>query len=121
MNKIRNETKLVLGKDEYILRPTFDCMVAIEEATGKALPSFVHAIFTQTVGVKDTVIIIVEGTKAAGKAMSASEASELIQEYGILQVQEGLTDFLTTALYGGKMFEAESKKKLTTKKKRQMK
>lgn len=114
MKNIRNTPVLQVGDKRILLKPSIACMADIENKTGKSMPSFVPLIAASQLGVNDTITIITEGSKAAGNEMSQQDIEELIGDYGVLVVQEALADFLGIAMYGGKTFDKESKKKVKT-------
>ena len=111
MNKLRNETQFTIGDESHLMRPTFDCMIGIEERTGKTIPSFQQLIMSQTFSVTDTVAVLVEGTKTNEEPLAEADAQLLIETHGILEVQEALYDFIVTMLRGGPAFEESAKKK----------
>ena len=113
---IRNTPVLEVGDKSILLKPSIGCMADIEDKTGKTITSFVQLIAEAQLSLNDTITIITEGSKAAGNEMSRNDIEELIGDYGVLIVQEALVDFLGVAMYGGKTFDKESKKKVKAEK-----
>lgn len=110
-NALRNETVLEVGATSYKMRPTFAAMAEIESKTNKSMLELTESVVQRSMTIAQTIAIIEEGTKAAGEPLNKSDIIQLIEDYGILPLQHGLSEFLTIALYGGEKFEEDSKKK----------
>lgn len=108
---LKNETTLKLGGTELVMRPTMGCIMNIEKLTGKDIVQHVNDVQTMQIGMADIVTILVEGTKAAGSAVSMETITVLYDEFGKVPIQEQLVEFLTGALYGGPAYEEFAKKK----------
>lgn len=111
MNKLKNEAEVRLGAETYILRPTFANLIAIEGKTKKSLVQLVNATVSNAMPIEDTIAVLVEGSKGTEKPLVRTDVITILDEHGIVPVQMALGDFFAKALYGGKAFEDDTKKK----------
>lgn len=109
---LKNEVTIEIGGREITLRPSFGCMTAIEQKAKKSLLNIIEDANNGKGFIADMVIVIREGTRAAGQTMKDEEIQELLETAGILTVQMALVPFFVMSLYGGKQLEAQQKKTL---------
>lgn len=83
-NETRGEVALDLSGKEYVLRPTYAAIAAIEQKTGKGLLALAREAGAGDLALHDTAIIATECIKAHGKhtgdAMMAAYQAEKIAE-----------------------------------------
>lgn len=99
MNKYRGEVSIKLGEREYVLRPTFEALVEIEERLGSGLVLIARRFANREFGIRDVACIIAAGIKGAGGKVPEN-IGELIAKAGILPYAETIVLFLTGALSG---------------------
>jgi hypothetical protein len=58
VNKARGEVELEVGGRSYVLRPSFETLSAIEDATGKGAMDLILSIRSTTITMKDIVVIL---------------------------------------------------------------
>lgn len=100
-NKFKNEATFNLGEYKFTMRPTFNCLVEIEDRTGKGILEFVQSVPRGKASTRDTMIVVQEGARAAGTHLTDKEVQAIIEKNGLVRVQEALADFAAIALYGG--------------------
>lgn len=112
-NPLRNEVLFELGDTKLTLRPTFECLIEIEDqllAQGryKTLIEFVNSVGSQSASIKESIIILREASLAGGNPITEKEIVALVEKHGIVPIQMSLAEFLSKALYGGPQLTAEA-------------
>lgn len=107
----RNEVSITIGDKAISLRATFRCLANIEDKTGKPFTQIVQDAAEGKFRITDIVTILKEASKAAEQPLTEQEVDELLEQHGVLGMAQGLTQFLTIALYGGEDKLATSEKK----------
>lgn len=100
MNKLKSEVEVVLGDVKFVLRPTFEALVAIESNTGKSILRLIQEMSVADGKLVDLFHVLKEGSKAAGKELDDNVIKELILKNGIPAVQAQLVTFFENALHG---------------------
>lgn len=95
---------------EYTLRPSFGCMIAIEQRAKKSMLKIIQEFNDGNGGLNDMITILKEGTRAAGKIIKDEEIEALFDAEGVVAIQVQLADFFVAAMYGGKVAEKQSPK-----------
>jgi hypothetical protein len=109
-NPHRGEISVTLGGADYVLRPTFEAMVAIEEQIG-SLIDLAAQVESKASGltIKQLSVIVGECIKAHGRETGnkltagtrAEVVAKMIYETGLLKVYPVLGPLLTAMLTGG--------------------
>lgn len=100
---LKNEVMVKGAGLEYTLRPSFGCLMGIEERSKKSLMKIIEEFQNGQGALNDLIAILKEGTKAAGRIITDKEIEKLFEEEGIVSVQVQLADFFVKAMYGGKI------------------
>jgi hypothetical protein len=95
---------------EYTLRPSFSCMMAIEQRTKKSLLKIIEEFQAANASLADMIAILKEGSRAAGKIMTDKQIEDLFDSEGVVSVQVQLAEFFVAAMYGGKVQQEQSPK-----------
>lgn len=98
-NPMRGEVELKLGEKAFLLRPTFEALVRIEQELG-SLFSIVERATTGNVTLKDIVTVIWSCAEAGGSDLEREEFGRLIAESGVAQATSAFRSILTIALAG---------------------
>ncbi|MGE0270297.1 MAG: gene transfer agent family protein [Alphaproteobacteria bacterium] len=99
MNKYRGEVSIDLGGREYILRPTFEVLVEIEERLGIGLLAIARKFMNREYGIRDVSIIIAAGIKGGGQKIPEN-LGEVLATTGVLPFHEKLEKFIAGSLSG---------------------
>lgn len=110
-NRFRNESTIELLGDKYTLRATFDAMATIESRIGRSFLDLAQSVADGHITIKEIMVIVSEGSKAAGKEVSIATIKEAIERQGMLFIGQQMSDFIMTAVYGGEKREEAIKKK----------
>jgi len=89
-NAERGEVVVKLGSEEWVVRPSFDFICGVEEATGRSILELVENI--RSIRLTDIVLIIHEGIKSTKPALPPTKAV-----VGALAVKAGVTKLLPVA------------------------
>lgn len=68
-NAVRGEFSLPLGGKVYVLRPSYEAIVAIEEQTGKGLLQLFNDAAGAALTLRETGIVVSEFIRAQGRAV----------------------------------------------------
>lgn len=119
-NAHRGEIAIRLDAD-YVLRPDFEAVAAIDEQLGSVLDAARDAAGGK-ISYRVAAVVICEGLKASGRAsgdralqaVNLRRVQELIFDVGLLTVLEPVSRFLVAAVMGGvEPGEAEAEAKAT--------
>jgi hypothetical protein len=107
-NPHRGEVTVKLDAD-YVLRPDFEAVAAIDEQLGSIIDVTRRALAENSLSFREVSVIILEGMKAHGRAANDPTAraftlkrvQHLVFEAGILSVIGPVIQFLSNALIGG--------------------
>ena len=118
-NGKRGEVSLTLDGKDYVLRPSFEAILEIEDATGKGLVEIVRAALQQRLTISEIGTVTAALMRAWGrevddlgaKAASADKVARLIFECdnGAAAVQAAIAQLLTIAAGGGVTASGEVK------------
>lgn len=100
-NPHRGEVSVPLKAGAVILRPTWDCISAIEGGCGLGLYNLARKLAGGHISLIDLSVIISAGATAAGRKMSGAEAMELVMATGIMPIYPAVLAFVTNAVTGG--------------------
>lgn len=107
-NKYRNEYKIELGEGEYVLRPTVDVLVQIEEYFGQSIIEILNRFaHSHDLKLKDLHFIVSKGLEGSQQEYDDDFLWEDIEIAGINKVRDSLTQFFTYALDGGEKIKKE--------------
>jgi hypothetical protein len=95
---------------EYTLRPSFGCLISIENRAKKSMLKMVEEFQAGHGTLADMICILKEGSRAAGSIMTDKQIESLIEEEGLITVQIQLAQFFVKGMYGGKVNEDQSPK-----------
>jgi hypothetical protein len=101
MNPQRGEVTITLQGQEFVLRPSYEALVGIEQMTGDTVVSVARRVTSASYGIADAVAIVTAGLKAAGAPATPKKVGEMIFATGLLDISGPLTAFMTNALTGG--------------------
>ena len=124
----RGEVTITLDGAEYVMRPTYEAIQAIEEKTGMGLLGLLNLIGNGEMSQKKLAVIVTELIKAWGKAggesadpirrgaagSNADKIAHLIYEAGVSTAMGRVSVVLVGALSGGVTASGEWKPALTT-------
>ncbi len=107
-NAHRGEIKVRLDAD-YVLRPDFEAMAAIDDQLGSIIDVTRKALTSQSLSFREISVIVCEGIRAHGRAtdsralqcVNLSRVQQLVYEAGLLSLIEPVLQFLTAAVTGG--------------------
>lgn len=108
-NEVRGEVDLLLEGERFVLRPSYGAIIEVEALTGKGLVDLAGMAQDGKLSLGDSARIVTCLIKAWGKstdnriaqAVNADRIGELIQEFGLMQVQLRLALVLGLAATGG--------------------
>ncbi len=102
LNRERGEVALVIGSKSYILRPTFDTLIAIEEVTDKGAIELLQGIQTQTLKFGDMVKALWVAAKRNKSNLDVPSMEKLgvalQKDIGMVQAARVLLNFLGNAV-----------------------
>lgn len=98
-NPLRGEVEFVLGDETFILRPTFEALVRVEQKLG-GLFSIVDRATNGQVTLDDIVTVIWSCAQAGGSPLDREAIGQLIAENGVAQATSAFRTVLTVALAG---------------------
>lgn len=81
----RGEVKIELEGRTLLMRPTFECLVQIEQATGRPIMDVVRRFADHRFGVTDVTAVIAAGLKGAGAPVTDERVAEMVFNTGFLQ------------------------------------
>ena len=99
VNPLRGEVELTLGEQVFLLRPTFEALVSIEQELG-SLFSVVERATKGSVTLNDIVAVIWSCAQAGGSELKREEFGRLIVQNGVAQATTAFRSVLTIALAG---------------------
>lgn len=108
---LKNDTTIRGMGQEWVLRPTFGCLMGIENKTKKSILTIIQEFTDGKGNISDLVSILKEGTKAAGNVISDKQIENLFESEGIMTIQKQLGEFFVLCMYGGQVQMEQSKKK----------
>ncbi len=112
-SKARGEVELKLDGRTYVLRPSFEIMSAIEDATEKGTIELLTQIQNQTVKMKDVVASLwIAAKRSKNRDVPTIErfGENIRSEFGLVEAWRVLRDFLGVAVSTDKQLEeAEAK------------
>jgi hypothetical protein len=97
-NKYVGETKVKLGDIEKTMRPTINCMIAIESELGKGILEVINDLSAGKVSFKAIESVVYNGLKAYGYDTPRHEVGELIMREGLVNVAHSVVTFLMASL-----------------------
>lgn len=108
-NELRGEVDVELEGERFVLRPSYEAVVACERLTGKGLLALATAAADSEMSAGDAAIVTTELIKSWAKAegnvqlqtINATRIGELIHEFGLMQVVLRLALALSRAATGG--------------------
>jgi hypothetical protein len=108
-----------LGGADYVLRPSYEALEAIEDKLGRSLVELASQAYRGSLTLKDLAIIVVELMKAHGRAepdagpsyreAKAEKIGRLILEEGQPSITARVAVLLTGAITGGYTATGEAK------------
>lgn len=111
-NKQRNELVIKLGDKEFLVKPTFNFIVAIEEYFDLPMTSIVlDRLRSGRVKAHELATIVAAGVEGAGGKVDLEEIQEAIFDAGTLRATESISELLVTCFSGPKINKQDDKKK----------
>lgn len=107
---MKNDVTVKGAGVEYTLRPSFGCLMSIEQRAKKSMLKIVEEFQAGHGSMSDMIAILKEGSRAAGAIMTDAQIETLIEEEGLVSVQVQLAQFFVKGMYGGKVHENQSPK-----------
>jgi len=118
-NAVRGEVALTLDGEEFVLRPTYDAIVAFEDATGRGLVTLAQSASDGSMRLPEAAAIVTACVRAWGqvtgntgaRGVNAKRIGELILETkgGLMVVLIRLAAMLLHAASGGYTASGEVK------------
>lgn len=103
-NNFRGELDFEVGGVKYILRPSFQGLLEIEEKSGLGLMELVNQIGNGKLSTRQAVAIVYGGIIGSGGKVDFDALGEACVEHGMLQVST------TAAMFLGKIIQVRQKK-----------
>jgi len=100
MNEYKNDIKVAVGGVEFVLRPTFGCVAAIEAETAKPLLKLAEEIGNNTITAIEVKAIIKEGVKASKTFTGDEPIEQAIMTQGLASTAYALIEFFNRVFYG---------------------
>jgi hypothetical protein len=101
-NPHRGEQSIELAGATYVLRPTFEAAVAIEEQLGGLLGLLTRLLNDRTaLTLKEAAVIVCECMKAGGQAANQDKVKRLLFEAGYYTAAPQVLELLTAMVTGG--------------------
>jgi len=121
-NDLRGEVDLELDGQSFVLRPSYEAVIACERQTGKSLIELAIAADNGTMGTEAAAIVVTECIRAWGRAnadravaaVNAKRIGELLYDYGVMGVLPRVAIVLSRAASGGVTASGEPKASTTT-------
>ena len=117
-NRSRGEVTLMIGEEEFILRPTFEAMEQIEDRIGIGIPKLVEVCKSGEFKLRDIVTIIHVGIIAHNDGNqrgvpSRAEIGEKVMDAGLSAVvgQAAMVKFLIHGMAGSRKMEQLEEKR----------
>lgn len=108
-NQQRGDVEIILEKQKFVMRPTFEAMIQIENETGLGMVELTLLALQGRLGLRQVTSIVAAGLKATGNPATNENIGPKIFRTGIMNVSPSVNDFLNNALHGGeKPGEAEA-------------
>ncbi len=97
---VRGEKKIDLGGGTWVMRPTFECMIEMEEELGSLYTYVEHLMRTAEFRTKEIAFIIHCGIKGhmGDRAPSFSEVGQWVLDKGLIDVAGEAMDFIQSAM-----------------------
>lgn len=105
-NPHRGETTLELAGERYVLRPSFEALVAIEQERGSLL-AMIERASAGTLMLDDIVTVLWCCLRAGGTSLDKTTTGRLLVDAGIATVTPVFRDVLTLALTGHRTHDPE--------------
>jgi hypothetical protein len=99
-NSLRGEVAIRLAERDYVLRPTFRALCAIETRTGQGIVALARRTAAGDLGFKEAAAIVAAGLEAAGEPAEFDAVGRLILETGLAACLPAVAAFLAAALGG---------------------
>ncbi len=97
------EIELVTEADQrrgFVLRPSFEAIVEIEEQTGRSIFALARRIARAELGHQEVACVVGAGLKATGETVSYDTVGEMILRTGLADVLPPVGEFLAKVLGG---------------------
>jgi hypothetical protein len=91
---------MVCGQQSFVLRPSFNGLLEIEDALGAGLVEIAQRIAERRYGLKDLLEIATAGAKAVDPQVRREEIGQAIAEVGLQAASGPVLLFLSYALGG---------------------
>ena len=116
-NEHRGETEIVLDGAAFVMRPTYEAIVAVETATGSTIGAMAMLGANMRLPVGWLAIIVTEFVRASGKAtgdavaahLNVTRVGGLLQDSGIVAASLTVAKVLGDAATGGYSSAGERK------------
>ncbi|MCH4894008.1 hypothetical protein GO308_12870 [Sphingomonas sp. SFZ2018-12] len=121
-NEIRGEVEVTLDGQSFVLRPSWEAILAIEKQTGRSVAQLAFAAEAHELTIETLAIIVTECIRAWGKSIERisvqgvqpDRIGELIFSEGLLKVIPRVAIVLLRAVTGGVLPSGEPKATGTT-------
>lgn len=108
-NPLRGEVSVRMDGEDYVLRPSYEAITAVEDQTGQSIQQLALAADEGALQLKQAAIVVTEFVKAWGREndkpyfekFSVRRISELLFQEGLLKVNPRVALALWQALTGG--------------------
>lgn len=97
-NPHRGEVKIELEGQTLLMRPTFACLVEIEQGSGKPIMELVRRFADRRFGFADVTAVVAAGLKAAGAPVTNERVAEMVFNTGLLESAVPATRLLAATL-----------------------
>jgi len=93
-NKFRGETEIEIGGVKYLLRPTFEGLLEMEDKAGCGLMDLVNSVSKSKISTRHAIAILFGGVLGGGLKIQYQEFGEKCVEHGMLDVAMKAASFL---------------------------
>lgn len=100
-NPHRGEVEIELEGQTLLMRPTFACLVQIEQATGRPIMEVVRRFADRSFGVSDVTAVVAAGLKGAGAPVTNERVAEMVFNTGLLKAAVPASQLLFGMLNAG--------------------
>jgi hypothetical protein len=120
MNKLKGEIEVTIDEKKYILRPTFEAMLAIEDKAKCGISLLSYKFSSYNVGVNDLTAIVwggIVGGLSSNETIpfTFEELGEFVVLTGVQELLRPCADFISFGITGEKQADKKGESKLKKK------
>ena len=126
MNKLLGELEIMLDGQSFVLKPTFEAIVMMEEKSNRTISQLWNTFMSMQCGIKDVTAVIYSGmygkngNKTSGLPLTFEQVGEKIMNMGVLTMQQPCL-LIIGSIYSGKPIDEAVKMREAAKEKAHVK